>query len=112
MRMWWHLLLTVVLMGCDEQHASFDSAKSKEFTNSLGMRFERIPAGTFLMGSPATEKDRNDDETPHQVTITRPFFMGRTEVTQGQWKNVMGTAPWEGKDNVEDGENYPAVYIS
>ncbi|MFM8477617.1 MAG: formylglycine-generating enzyme family protein, partial [Planctomycetaceae bacterium] len=52
------------------------------------------------------------DETQHQVTLSKPFYMGRTEVTQGQWKKVMGTEPWKGKSLVEEGDDYPAVYIS
>jgi uncharacterized protein (TIGR02996 family) len=44
------------------------------WTNSLGMKFALIPAGTFLMGSPDSEEDRNDDEGPqHEVEITSPF---------------------------------------
>ncbi|MBN2325922.1 MAG: formylglycine-generating enzyme family protein [Candidatus Omnitrophica bacterium] len=53
-----------------------------------------IPAGTFLMGSPDNEKDRNSDETPqHAVTLTRSFYMGKYEITQAQWYAVMGNNP-------------------
>jgi formylglycine-generating enzyme required for sulfatase activity len=45
-----------------------------------------IPAGQFTMGSPPTEAQRNDDETQRQVTISRPFWMGKHEVTQEQWE--------------------------
>ena len=38
--------------------------------------------------------------------------MGQTEVTQGQWKAIMGTEPWKGKEHVKEGENYPASYVS
>ncbi|MFM7923281.1 MAG: formylglycine-generating enzyme family protein, partial [Planctomycetaceae bacterium] len=71
-----------------------------------------IPAGTFTMGSPASEKRRFEDETQHQVTLTKPFYMGRSEVTQGQWKKAMGTEPWKGEVYVQDGDDYPAVYVS
>ncbi|MFN7869957.1 MAG: SUMF1/EgtB/PvdO family nonheme iron enzyme [Planctomyces sp.] len=81
-------------------------------TNSIGMVLLPIPAGTFTMGSPDSEKDRDNDETQHQVTLSKPFYMGRTEVTQGQWKKVMGTEPWKGEDYVQEGDDYPAVYIS
>ncbi|RJP26266.1 MAG: formylglycine-generating enzyme family protein [Candidatus Omnitrophota bacterium] len=53
-----------------------------------------IPAGTFMMGSPDNEQDRGPDEGPqHQVTITKPFYMGKYEVTQAQWQAVMGSNP-------------------
>lgn len=52
-----------------------------------------IPPGTFTMGSPASEGGRDSDETLHQVTLTRGFWMGATEVTQAQWEAVMGTNP-------------------
>jgi formylglycine-generating enzyme required for sulfatase activity len=50
-----------------------------------------IPPGKFMMGSPASEAGRKADEGPrHQVTITKGYWIGRTEVTIGQWKSVMG----------------------
>ncbi len=53
----------------------------------------RIPAGTFQMGSPADEPGRDPDEHAHRVRITRPFYLGRTEVTQQQWQAVMTDDP-------------------
>jgi formylglycine-generating enzyme required for sulfatase activity len=62
---------------------------------STAMYFVFIPPGEFLMGSPNDEKDRGDDEGPvHRVRITKPFYMGKYEVTQGRWCAVMGTKPW------------------
>jgi formylglycine-generating enzyme required for sulfatase activity len=49
-----------------------------------------IPAGTFMMGSPLAEVGRSTDEGQHTVTLTRSFFLGQTEVTQGQWKALSG----------------------
>jgi hypothetical protein len=60
-------------------------APSREFTNSLGMRFLRIAPGEFLMGSPASEAERQKDETQRKVKITRPFVMGVHPVTRGQF---------------------------
>jgi formylglycine-generating enzyme len=59
-------------------------------TNSVRMRFAWVPPGTFRMGSPPNEEGRHDDETPHRVTLTKGFFMGVHEVTQGQWRAVRG----------------------
>jgi len=69
-------------------------AKEKYITNSMGMKFAYIPAGTFTMGSPKDEVGRFMDERQHKVTLTRGFYMQTTEVTQGQWLAVMGTRPW------------------
>ncbi|MFM7865341.1 MAG: formylglycine-generating enzyme family protein, partial [Planctomycetaceae bacterium] len=84
----------------------------KEVVNTIGMKLLLIPAGTFTMGSPEGEEGRQGNETQHQVTLTKPFSMGRTEVTQGQWKKVMGTEPWKSEDYVPEGDDYPAVYVS
>ena len=53
----------------------------------------KIPHGTFLMGSPAAERGRGDDETQHQVTISTDYYIGKTVVTQAQWQAVMGSNP-------------------
>lgn len=52
-----------------------------------------VPSGKFMMGSPASEKDRLKDETQHEVTITKSYYMGKYEVTQEQWEAVMGDNP-------------------
>ena len=80
-------------------------------TNRLGMQLRLIPAGEFLMGSPLTERGRDDAEEQHRVRITKPYYLGVTEVTQGQWKSVMGTEPWSGKSYVRGGSDYPATYV-
>jgi formylglycine-generating enzyme required for sulfatase activity len=74
----------------------------KEFTNSIGMKFAWIPAGTFTMGSPKEEKERDANETQHKVTLTRGFYMGVHLVTQEQWQEVMGTNPsfFKGEKNL------------
>ena len=61
--------------------------------NSIGMELMLIPPGEFLMGSPAFEDGRGDDETQHKVTLTKPFFMGITEVTQAQFFRVLRKNP-------------------
>ncbi|MBU0996346.1 MAG: SUMF1/EgtB/PvdO family nonheme iron enzyme [Proteobacteria bacterium] len=71
-------------------------------TNILGMTFNFIPKGTFVMGSPEDEygriKNLSDgteyvNETQHNVTISTPFYMQTTEVTQKQWRTIKGTDP-------------------
>jgi formylglycine-generating enzyme required for sulfatase activity len=80
------------------------SADSPAIENFLGMRFVLVPAGNFLMGTTDVDEARMEipepgpddvmDETPaHQVIITRPFYLGETEVTQSAWHRVMGNRP-------------------
>ena len=63
------------------------------WTNSLGMEFVWVPAGTFLMGSPTDEEGRYRDERQHEVRISEGYWMKKHEVTQGEWEAVMGTNP-------------------
>lgn len=65
----------------------------KEVKNSIDTKLALIPAGKFVMGSPADEKHRNADETQHEVAITKPFYLGVFEVTQGQYQKMMGLNP-------------------
>jgi len=83
-----------------------------EITNSIGMRLVLIPPGEFLMGSPESEDDRSDDEYQHRVRITKPFHLGSTEVTQGQWQAVMGTRPWSGQEYVREDPDHAASYVN
>ncbi len=73
-----------------------------------------IPAGTFLMGQNANEQDAYPNkETPqHPVTLSQGFWMGKYEVTQAQWRALMGTAPWSNREYVNENPNSPAVYVS
>lgn len=80
--------------------------------NGLEMKLVWCPAGTFTMGSPKSEKDRDKDEDQVQVTLTAGFWLGKYEVTQGEWERVMGTTPWKGEDYVKEGPRYAASDIS
>jgi formylglycine-generating enzyme required for sulfatase activity len=91
--------------------APFSEAKAKEVQKSVakslqkeveekadlgkGIKLEMvlIPAGKFMMGSPVSETDRGNRETQHEVTLTKPFYMGKYEVTQDQWEGIMGNNP-------------------
>ena len=77
------------------------------------MRLVRIPAGTFQMGSPDTERGRDPDEGPvHTVTITHDFYIGETEVTQAQWQALMGENPSTRSTTYGIGSDYPVYYVS
>ena len=60
-------------------------------TNSIGMEFVKIPAGTFWMGSGDDDERAHEIEKPrHKVEISRSFYLGRYPVTQAEWETVMG----------------------
>ena len=69
------------------------AGQSRVITNKLGMRFVYIPPGSFLMGSPRSELGRQWHEKQHRVTISKGFYMGETEVTQGQWEKIASPNP-------------------
>jgi len=66
---------------------------AKEVTNSIDAKFVLIPQGKFTMGAADTEDGSEDDELQHHVTISKPFYLGTHEVTQGEYEQVMGTNP-------------------
>jgi formylglycine-generating enzyme required for sulfatase activity len=83
-------------------------------SRSTGMQFVPIPKGTFTMGSPDGEPERDKDETQHQVTLTQDFFLGKYEVTQAEYETVMGYNPsyFKGKRRpVEQVSWYDAVWF-
>ena len=100
--------------------------------NGVPMKFVLIPAGNFKMGNHATpaetlmkfggmEEHLADEYPVHEVTISKPFYMGIYELTQAQWKAVMGTEPWMTKmalgytaaqPRPENFGDYPAAWMS
>ena len=107
---------------------------SLELGKGVSMKLALIPAGKFKMGNHDTpaetvkkvgglEKHLTDEYPAHEVTISKPFYMGIHEVTQAQWKAVMGTEPWmtetgEGEKMAsaqprpQGFDDYPAVWMS
>ena len=70
------------------------AAPEKTCTNSIGMEFVLIAAGTFQMGCASEAEDCAGDEKPrHEVTISSPFYLGKYEVTQAQWRALMRENP-------------------
>ena len=79
------------------------------YTNSIGVKLVLIPAGEFVMGSPAAEDGRDVTESPqHKVRITKPFFIGACELTQKQYQSIMGesTPRFEGANNPMEKVNW------
>ncbi len=92
--LWCIMALVMILSGCRLFGGTPAPDTTKTFfTNSVGMTFVLIPDGSFMMGSPSGEPGRYRNEMRHRVTIDAPFYIQATEVTQGQWKAVMGENP-------------------
>lgn len=62
----------------------------KSITNSIGQKFTLIKSGSFIMGS---SEHYGNEEPVLKITISKDFYMQTTEVTQGQWRKLMGTKP-------------------
>jgi formylglycine-generating enzyme required for sulfatase activity len=81
--------------------------------NGLKMKFAWCPSGEFLMGSPDSDQDAASDEKPQvAVTLTAGFWLGKHEVTQGEWERVMKTMAWRFGEYVTRGSAYGATYLS
>jgi sulfatase modifying factor 1 len=81
-------------------------------TNSVGMTLALVPAGRFLMGSPESEEDRDDDEVQHAVEISRPFYLGIHPVTQAQYRKVMGKNPSSFNKRRGGGPGHPVEQVT
>ena len=92
------------------------TGKTFSLPGGAEMEFVWIEPGMFQMGSPESERSGSswaENEGPvHEVEISRGFWLGKYEVTQGEWEAVMGTRPWSGKSHVRSNPSHPAVYIS
>ena len=122
-----HILSVSILTGC----LSFASAWAEDkvvvvplfedcpapaqtsFTNSTGMAFSLVPAGIFIMGSPTDEPGRSADETQHQVTLTKPFYLQVTEVTNKQWNTLIFDTGLGAKPSTSNtGDGYPVETVN
>ena len=75
-------------------------------TRHTGIVFRLVPAGTFIMGS---DRGRPDEKPVHAVAISRPMYLAKLEITQGQWRQIMGTVPLQQSNT---GHNIPAERLS
>ncbi len=70
-------------------------SETVELSENVTLDLIKVKAGNFIMGSPIGEKYRENEEIPHTVILTKDFWLGKYEITQVQWKAVMGTTLWE-----------------
>jgi formylglycine-generating enzyme required for sulfatase activity len=96
------------------------ATRQRNIVNSIGMKLALVEPGIFLMGSPPSETERNDDEHQHEVEITQSFYAGIYPVTQEQYQRVMSKNPshfsstGSGKDKVKglDTRSFPVESVS
>ncbi len=91
---------------------SFAGTKAGDQTTIVGIRLCWCPPGKFLMGSPRNEPERRPGEDQVEVTLTKGFWMGKFEATQGEWKRAMGTLPGELTAELPEGDDYPVGNVN
>jgi formylglycine-generating enzyme required for sulfatase activity len=101
----------VVVVALAAALPAMRAEEPKVITNSIGMKLARIPAGSFVMGSPLDEPERTDKERPHKVTLTKPFYMGVYEVTQQEYERVMAGADGAPNRSVFKGPRNPVENV-
>lgn len=117
------LLISSLLLWLDAGHADQLFTVEMPWGTKVELEMVWIEPGTFTMGTTKAQEQLlrekglwlsfiENERPAHKVTISRGFYLGKYEITQKQWKGVMGTAPWIGWDDVRAGDAYPAVYIS
>jgi formylglycine-generating enzyme required for sulfatase activity len=107
------LVLAFVLFGLSTG-VGVGQEITEELTNSIGMKLVLIPKGTFMMGSPESEEGREKGEVQHEVTLSKDFYLGVTEITQAQYQKVMGENPsyYQGDKVQGDSSNHPVEWVS
>jgi formylglycine-generating enzyme required for sulfatase activity len=115
------LLLASAMLACSCQtadDATIDAREpagvANEAVNSIGMKFVRVPKGTFAMGSQRGNRNADLDERQHEVTLSRDYFIGAFECTQEQYERVMGKNPSQFQDPRSKGStaNHPVERVS
>jgi formylglycine-generating enzyme required for sulfatase activity len=107
--------LWAFIFGCLLAAVAADRGSTRDSdkmtTNAIGMKLAPIPAGSFLMGSPRDEPERDTDERQHEIVITKPFYMGVYEVTQREYERVMGKNPSVFHQKNGGGPEYPVDQV-
>ena len=99
------LLLIGLLALCGTAYANPEI--TVDLPDGATMDFVWIEPGTFTMGG-----SYPDDGPAHEVTITQGYWLGKTEITQGQWEAVVGTTPWSRQSLVQANPEHPAAWIT
>lgn len=120
---WKGLLIFVTLAGCqraapvnvqqpEPQPAAFTGSKAGDEREVAGVKLCWCPPGKFTMGSPPGEPERRPGEDQVEVTLTKGFWAGKYEVTQGEWKRIVGKLPGELTPELPEGDDYPVGNVN
>src|SRR4051812_30825122 len=123
---WFIVFLLASLLGCQGEVGktlspasadsvlapadAFDGSNAGDEREVAKIKLCWCPAGRFIMGSPRSEPERRPGEDQVEVTLTKGFWMGKYEVTQGEWKRVVGKFP--GKLTAGEGDDFPVYDIN
>jgi len=92
---------------CQVEPSRFDGEKAGEERRAAGVRLCWCPPGRFTMGSPATEPGHRSDEGQVAVRITQGFWVGKFEVTQADWRRIVGELPGRPTAELPAGDDLP-----
>ncbi len=107
--------LTIMLLfaaGLAAAPDDFAGKKPREERTIAGIELCWWPPGKFTMGSPPGERERRPSEDQVEVTLTQGFYTGKYEVTQGDWKRVVGTLPGPLTAELPEGDDYPVGNVN
>jgi formylglycine-generating enzyme required for sulfatase activity len=118
---WLGVLLAVGVLGCQlrispaanpDGPSAFKGSVAGGEREVVGIKLCWCPAGRFMMGSPRGEPERRPDEDQVEMTLTKGFWTGKYEVTQGQWKRVIGKLPGELTPGGGEGDDFPVYNVN
>jgi sulfatase modifying factor 1 len=108
----WTIGLTVMLAATSDQPDGIEGRKAGDQRTIAGVKLCWCPSGKFTMGSPPGEPERRPVEDQVEVTLTRGFWAGKYEVTQGDWKRVVGKLPGDLTAELPEGDDYPVGNVN
>ncbi len=111
------VLLTITLgipatAALNPARQSFQGSKPGDERKVFGVKLCWCPAGKFTMGSPRGEPERRPGEDQVEVTLTKGFWAGKYEVTQGLWKRVIGKLPGALTAELPEGDDFPVGNVN
>jgi len=101
---------TAAATGTADRLSGFAGSRAGAEREIAGVKVCWCPAGTFTMGSPTTEPERRPGEGQVETTLSKGFWVSKYEVTQGQWRQVVGAFP--GERTAGEGDDFPAYTVN